>query len=115
MSLSVLVVEDYADLRDTIVKALERHDCACDSVSSSEDAVVKLREHDYSAILLDPKLPIADDPVMHFLAEHRPADIGKVIVMSDPATPTGECGELLEKPFTNLELYARVDRRRRSR
>ena len=108
----VLVVENYADLRSSIVEALERHDYSCDSCSSSEDAVVKLRDHDYAAILIAPKLPITDDPVVHFLAENRPGDMAKVIVMSDPATPKGDCGALLEKPFTHEQLYASLDRLR---
>ena len=115
MNDSVLVVEDYADLRSAIVNALERHDCTCDSASSSEDAVIMLRDREYDAILIAPKLPIVDDPVIHYLAENRPGDMRKVIIMSDPATPTGDCGTLLEKPFTNEQLYASVDRRRKPR
>ena len=107
MSRSVLVVEDYADLRSAIVSSLERQEYACEAVSTSEDAVLKLRDHDYSAILISPKVPIADDPVMHYLVENRPDDVKKVIVMSDPATATGEC-PLLEKPFTNDQMFAKI-------
>ena len=112
MNRSVLVVEDYADLRSAIVSSLERQDYACEAVTNSEDAVLKLRDHnhDYSAILISPKVPIADDPVMHYLVEHRPDDVRKVIVMSDPATATGECS-LLEKPFTNDEMFAKITER----
>src|SRR5688500_6496300 len=98
MSPLVLLVEDYADLRTAIAETLERNHYSCDSVSNSEDAVVMLRDHDYAAILIAPRLPISEDPVVHYLAEHRPEDMKKVIVMSDPATPTGSCGGLLEKP-----------------
>jgi DNA-binding response OmpR family regulator len=114
MSPSVLVIENYADLRSSIVEALERRKFSCDSVSSSEDAVVKLRDHDYETILIAPRVPIMDDPVIHYLAEHRPGEMRNVIVMSDPATPTGDCGALLEKPFTNDQLV-RCIRERRSR
>jgi DNA-binding response OmpR family regulator len=103
---TVLVVEDYEDLRLAIAEALDRNDYGCDAVQSSEDAIVKLSEHEYDVILISPHLPIADDPVVHYLAEHRPGDVAKIIVMSDPATPTGQCRGLLEKPFTNQQLMA---------
>lgn len=112
MSPSVLVIENYADLRSSIVEALERRKFSCDSVSNSEDAVLKLRDNDYEAILIAPMVPIIDDPVIHYLAEHRPGEMRKVIVMSDPATPTGDCGALLEKPFTNEQLLQCVRSRR---
>jgi DNA-binding NtrC family response regulator len=112
MSPWVLVVEDYADLRRTITEALERHEYSCASASSSEAAVVMLEDHDYEAILISPKLPVSDDPVVHYLMENRPADMSKVIVMSDPSTPTGPCRALLEKPFTNQQLLQIVERKR---
>ena len=110
MHAPVLVVEDYAALRSAIVSALERHHYPCDSVASAEDAVMRLRDHDYGTILLAPRLPIADDPVIRYLTAARPGDISKVIVMSDPSTPSGECG-LLEKPFTNDALFELLDKR----
>jgi DNA-binding response OmpR family regulator len=105
---TVLVIEDYEDLRLAIADALQRNHYECDAVRSPEDAIVKLRDHEYAAILISPRLPIADDPVVHYLAEHRPGDVGKIIVMSDPATPTGNCRGLLEKPFTNDQLIAMI-------
>ena len=112
MSPWVLVVEDYADLRNTITEALGRRDYSCASASSSEAAMVMLEDHDYDAILISPKLPISDDPVVHYLMENRPADISKVIVMADRSTPTGQCGALLEKPFTNEQLLRVIERKR---
>ena len=109
MQPTVLVIEDYEDLRLAIADALQRSHYGCDAVQSPEDAIVKLRDHDYAAILISPRLPIADDPVVHYLAEHRPGDVGKVIVMSDPATPTGNCRGLLEKPFTSEQLMAMIE------
>ena len=111
MQRSILVVEDYADLRSAIVSTLERHDYSCASVAGSDEAVEWLREHEVSTILLSPRLPIADDPVIRYLKAIHPDEIEKVIVMSDPATPSGGC-ELLEKPFTNDELFARLEIRR---
>jgi DNA-binding response OmpR family regulator len=106
----VLVVEDYADLRSAIVSALMREHYHCASVATSEEAVAWLKTHECAAILLSARLPIVEDPVIRYLNADRPADIEKVIVMSDPATPCAPC-ELLEKPFTNAELVARLSAR----
>lgn len=110
MSRPVLVVEDYADLRSAIVDALERHDYSCASVASAEEAVVWLRDHECSAILLSARLPIAEDPVIRYFAANHPAEMGKVIVVADPSTPCAPC-ELLEKPFTNEQLFDRLSAR----
>lgn len=107
MSRPVLVVEDYADLRSAIVDALERHDYACKSVATAEEAVVWLREHECGAILLSARLPITEDPVIRYLTSDHPEDMNKVIVMADPSTACSPC-DLLEKPFTNDELFARL-------
>ena len=111
MSPSVLVVEDYADLREAIASALSREKYECVCASSSEDAVVKLRDNEYSAILIAPRVPIAEDPVIHYLAENKPGEMRKVIVMSDPGTVTAGC-TLLAKPFTNAAMMARIKERR---
>lgn len=107
MSRPVLVVEDYADLRSAIVDALERHDYTCASVASAEEAVVWLRDHDCDTILLSARLPITEDPVFRYLASEHPDQMAKVIVMADPSTSCAPC-ELLEKPFTNDQLFARL-------
>ena len=111
MSSWVLVVEDYADLRNTITEALERHAYSCATASTSEAAVVLLNDHDYEAILISPRLPITEDPIVHYLAEHQPETMAKVIVMADRDTPTGECRALLEKPFTNQQLLQIIERK----
>ena len=110
-SLSVLLVEDYEDLRSTIAETLKRHEYDCDSVTTSEDAILKLRDNEYGAILISPRLPIADDPMIHYLVENSPGEMAKVIVMSDPTTPSGEWS-LLQKPFTNDQLFAVIERQR---
>ena len=104
MSPSVLVVEDYADLRSAIVSALSREEYACDSADSATDAIVKLFDHDYDAILIAPRIPIVNDPVLHYLTKFRPEQMSKVIVMSDRATPAEGCARL-DKPFTNAALF----------
>jgi DNA-binding response OmpR family regulator len=111
MSHSVLVVEDYADLRSAIESTLVRGDYACDTVDSGEAAVSMLRDHHYEAILLSPRLPIANDPVMHFLEEFQPDELTKVVLMFNPGgedDPDPDHCRVLTKPFNRQELLATV-------
>lgn len=107
MSHNVLVIEDYPDLRAALVSALHRAHYTCDDVANSSDAIVKLREHQYGAVLLATRLPIADDPVVRYLmtedAQHRT----KVIVMAEPDQQTDDYCALM-KPFNNDELVAQL-------
>ena len=106
----VLVVENYADLNSAITSALPE-DCTCTSVRTPEEAIVRLRAEHYEVILLSPRLPIQDDPVMHFLHQYQPEEIAKVILMTDPETDaTGEDCRVLVKPFERDELVAKVTR-----
>jgi DNA-binding response OmpR family regulator len=104
---SVLVVEDYADLRSAIVTALERQEYACDDAQTAEDAIDKLRHHHYEAILLSPTIPITEDPVIHFLDEFQPGERPKVILMTEPGA-TEETQHVLLKPFGNAQLFAEL-------
>jgi DNA-binding response OmpR family regulator len=110
MSPSVLVVEDYADLRSAIASALARRDYDCDCVPNAEDAVVMLRDHKYAAILLSPtKLPLRENAVIHYLLENQPGEMPKIILMTDPGAGM-ETGRLrvLSKPFNHEELFEQL-------
>lgn len=107
---SVLVVEDYADLASTIVAALVRRDYTCDKVATSEAAVALLRDHHYDTILLAPRLPISDDPVMHFLASTQPGELPKVVLMTSGDSDEAPGTRVLSIPFNDEELFAEVGR-----
>lgn len=108
MAQKILVVENYADLNSAITSALPE-DYACTSARTSDEAIDKLRANHYEVILLAPRLPIQDDPVMHFLHEYQPAEIAKVILMTDPGDDTEreDCRTLV-KPFNRADLVAKV-------
>ena len=108
MSPSVLIVEDYADLRSAIADALTREEYTCDQTSSA-GAIQLLREHRYSKILLAPTLPITDDPVMHFILAEQPDQVSNVVLMTEPDR-VEELGtnQYLVKPFNNEQLLSKV-------
>ena len=103
---SVLVVEDYADLRSAIEATLVRRDYACDVASSVDDAIVRLGVHEYSAILLAPTLPVKDDRVIRYLVDNRPGELWKVILMTDPPEAFDNRYRVLAKPFNDTDLFA---------
>lgn len=111
MSNSVLVVEDYRDLCSAIAGTLERRDIACDTATSAEDAIGKLRTHHYETILLAPRIPISSDPVMRFLHETQPEQMHKVILMTGPEIESADPDDcrVLHKPFNHDELLAKLD------
>jgi DNA-binding NtrC family response regulator len=108
---TVLVVEDYTDLRSAIVDTLVRREYTCESARTADDAIVKLRAHHYGAILLSPRLPLREDPVMCFLHASQPEELHKVILMRAPDVeeePDSEDCRVLLKPFNNEQLFARL-------
>lgn len=107
---AVLVVEDYADLRTAIAQTLVRGDYTCDTATTTADAIGKLRERRYGAILLSPQLPIQDDPIIRFLAASQPEQLPKLILMRDPwleDEDEGNCRSLV-KPFNTNELFSKL-------
>lgn len=102
----VLVVEDYGDLRTAILAALTRAEVSCVGAASPADAIRKLRESRYSAIVIDPTVPLREDPVMLFLQEHQPAELQKIVILGEESSqyPT------IRKPFNSSDLVDRVRR-----
>ena len=101
------MVENYADLRSVIMSTLVRGEYECESAQSTEEAVEKLRQHHFSAILLTPTLPITSDPVMHFLHEQQPGEVSKVILMTEPEDET-EGQPSIVKPFNADQLLDKL-------
>lgn len=109
MTQQLLVVEDYADLASAIQAALPGYECT--SARNADEAIANLRRRHYDTILLSPRLPIKDDPVMHFLHQYQPQELRKVILMTFPDvdSPVDDC-RVLMKPFGRPELVAELER-----
>ena len=107
MSHAVLIVEDYADLRLALTETLRRRHYTCDCARSVDEALVKLGSGEYEAILLAPTIPIKDDRIVRWIAEHRPSDVGKIILMTEPQDDEPPYRTLM-KPFNTEELVAEL-------
>ena len=53
----VLLVDDEKDFADTLAKRLEVREFAVDTVSSGDEAIGMIRDHDYDVVLLDVLMP----------------------------------------------------------
>lgn len=113
---TVLLVESHPDLRSAISSALERASIDYESVASCGDALLKLRESDYTYILLDVDSPSSSIKALCDRLESEPELFAKVVVIAEDAVPDGLLdAPLLRKPFDNQQLLARVPVRKPSR
>ena len=107
---SILVVENYYDLRTEIVAALQREHYPCESVRDGRTALLKLRENDYSYILIDDD-EATDARSLLARLKAEPSTREKIIVMSD--FPDAEL-PYLRKPFDSKALLARLNATRKA-
>jgi two-component system OmpR family response regulator len=110
----LLVVEDERDLAQTLRRALEEEDFAVDLAENGEEALYKIREMPYDAVILDLMLPRVDG--WSVLSTAR-ADGVRTPVLLLTARDTIEdrvrglnlgADDYLTKPFALAELIARV-------
>jgi two-component system OmpR family response regulator len=112
--LRLLVAEDERDLAQTLRRALEEEEFAVDLAENGEEALYKIREMPYDAVILDLMLPILDGwSVLHMAR----ADGIRTPVLLLTARDTIEdrvrglnlgADDYLIKPFALAELIARV-------
>jgi DNA-binding response OmpR family regulator len=110
----VLVVEDHAELADSIARVLRREGMAVDVVHDGLDALERAATTDYDVILLDRDLPGAsgDEVCRRLVAERATA---RVLMLTASATLAQRveglnlgADDYLPKPFAYAELIARI-------
>jgi two-component system, OmpR family, response regulator len=111
---SILVVDDEAEIRDFIIRALTAEGYAVDFARDGSDGLRKAAAHNYSLIILDLVMPETDGrAVLTWLHQARPQQPVLVLsCMGDVATKVDllDLGahDYLTKPFALAELRARV-------
>ena len=106
MRQSVLVVENHHDLRSALVAALTRENFECDAVLSGEAALLRLKDHNYTYIVVDEDADTAAAALLERVAKH-PESSPKVIVLTE--IDHQDDARFLLKPFDSKELLARVN------
>ena len=112
--MKILVIEDNADLRDIIVRSLEKERYVVETAPDYATAHTKLFIYEYDCILLDIMLPDGNGlNLMRELAERGKRK--NVIIISakdsiDDKVAGLELGadDYLAKPFHLAELHARI-------
>lgn len=112
--MKILVIEDNADLRDIIVRSLEKERYVVETAADYATAHTKLFIYEYDCILLDIMLPDGNGlNLMRELAERGKRK--NVIIISakdsiDDKVTGLELGadDYLAKPFHLAELHARI-------
>lgn len=109
----VIVVDDEADLADTICELLEQHGWQARAARSGEEAIGLLAGGDPDLIIADLKMPGMDGPALHAWLRQNRADLADRVVFLTGDT-LGEaanafltsCGRPhIEKPFS-MEAFA---------
>ena len=78
-----LVVDDDAGIRLLLKRILGRHQFEVDVARDGGEALEKILANDYAVIVLDLMMPRIDGAhVVRYLEEHRPDQLGNVIVMT---------------------------------
>lgn len=112
--MKVLIVEDDADLREIIVRSLEKERYVVSEAPDYRTALCKVEDYDYDCILLDIMLP--DGNGLDLLNElHALGKRTNVIILSardsleDKVTGLDlGADDYLPKPFHLAELHARI-------
>jgi len=110
----LLVVEDERDLADTLRRALEEEEFAVDISGDGEDALFKIREMPYDAVVLDLMLPRLDG--WSVLQRARADGIRTPVLILTARDVIDDrvrglnlgADDYLTKPFALAELVARV-------
>lgn len=112
----ILIVDDEKNIRLTLTEALTDKDIQTDTAVNGEEALAKLKDHDFGLILLDLRMPGMDGmDVLAKLRQDRP-DIRVVIITAhgtiESAVDAMKLGavDFIQKPFTPKEIRELVSR-----
>ncbi len=98
---SVLVADDN-EATCTLIKALLQSEFAVDVVTDGAEAVETLKVRQYSAILLDLRMPVMDGyGVLEFLERNRPDLLPRVLVVTAALSPA-EIGRVRGYPICGV-------------
>ena len=112
--MNILIIEDEADLRNSIVEYLQQSGFACEVAQNFKTAIEKISAHEYICIIVDIGLPDGDGlKVIEVLKENK-AETGVIIVSAKNSLEDKLKGlnigadDYITKPFHLSELSARI-------
>jgi len=106
--IKLLIVEDDANLRNALIKALSKSQYNCTGASSLEEALEAIHQESYDVVLLDLKLPDAEG--VQVIKKVKESSDAKIIVITGygdvrTAVESIKAGayDFIQKPF-NLDI-----------
>ena len=111
----VLCADDDRDVRDLCAVALSKAGFVTDVASNGREALEKLEEHDYAAVLLDLHMPsVHGATILSVLQRERPEILRRIIVVTGmpDAVVNGThypVAAVLRKPVSIEALVAEVN------
>jgi DNA-binding response OmpR family regulator len=114
MTVRILVAEDDEGLRSVLERGLRENGYVVDAVADGDQAGTYLRAYDYSAVILDWRMPKQSG--LEVLAEARSRRMGTPVLMLTALDTTVDrvagldagADDYLVKPFDFAELLARI-------
>ncbi len=113
-AMRVLVVEDHAELAESVVRVLRRDGIAADIAPDGEDALRRATVVEYDVVVLDRDLPrLHGDEVCRRLVERGGGTKVLMLTASETIAERVEglslgADDYLPKPFAYAELLARI-------
>jgi DNA-binding NtrC family response regulator len=112
----VLIVDDEKNIRLTVSQSLESIGLDTDTAMNGEEALAKLKAHEYSLILLDLKMPGMDGmQVLRRIREIHP-EVRVIVITAygtvESAVEAMKLGtvDFVQKPFASEEIRTLVSR-----
>jgi len=112
--MNILIVDDNREILFGLKKLLNASDFHTNSASTLKEAEEALARYEYNLIILDWMLP--DGSGVAFLREQRNAYVNVPVLLLSSKSDANEkvealdagADDYLEKPFSNIELMARI-------
>lgn len=97
----VLVVEDDEPIRTMLAKVVGRNGVEVDTASDGAEAIERLDDDEYDAVILDLMMPRVDGfGVLRYMLEHHPGILPRTIIAS--AVPESEVLKHFEVPVFSV-------------
>ncbi len=115
---TVLIVDDEADIRDTLTEILTAAQHTVVSVASGHEALTQLAARDFDVIFTDVRMPDLDGPALYHAIEQRWPErarrvvfvTGDTLAASFSAFAATVANPIIEKPFLPAEVRRVVTR-----
>jgi len=111
---SVLVVDDNESVREVLTIMLSRRGHRCESASNGIEAMQKVKQSNFDAIITDLQMPEMDGIVLMRELSHHFPDLPVMIMTGQPDDSVVESAmgagakEFVSKPFEISELMMRL-------